>query len=108
MGRAHAFRTQLQRRRRRSAVLATGAAVAVALAFEFSVASFGGMSVAEAAANQAKSLAELLDQRSPGARTAGGVTKTKPPRRGLADREAAPKPAGPKSLSRGCAPPPPQ
>ena len=105
MGRAHAFRARLQRRRRRSALLATGAAVAVALAFEFSVASFGGVSMAEAATNQAKSLAELLDQRSPGTRTAGVLTKTKLGRSVLADRLAAPKPVVPKNLAEVLAPP---
>jgi hypothetical protein len=77
----------------------------VALTFEFSVASFGGMSMAEAASNQAKSLAELLDQRSPGARTAGVLTKTKVARALLADREAAPKPVVPKNLAEVLAPP---
>src|SRR5438128_2249206 len=94
MGRAHALRARLQRRRRRSALLATGAAVAVALAFEFSVASFGGMS-----------LAELLDQRSPGTRTAGVLTKTKLDRSVLADRLAVSKPAVPKNLAEVLAPP---
>jgi hypothetical protein len=103
--RSRAFRARQQKRRRRSVLLAAGAALAVAVGFEFSVASFGGMSVAEAAANQAKSLMSLIDQRSPGERTAGELIKTK--RKALADRElAAPKPVVPKNLAEVLAPAP--
>jgi hypothetical protein len=77
--------------------------VAAALGLEFSVASFGGMSVAEAASNQAKSLMALLDERSPGARTAGELTKAKN-KRLLPEREAVPK-AVPKNLTEILAPP---
>ena len=73
--------------------------------FEFSVASFGGMSMAEAASTQAKSLAELLDQRSPGTRTAGVLTKTKLDRSVLADRQTVSKPVVPKNLAEVLAPP---
>jgi PEP-CTERM motif-containing protein len=84
-------------------LLGAGAVLAGALAFEFSVASFGGMGMAEAAANQAKSVIQLLDERSPGARTAAELTKTK--RHALSDRELAPKPALPANLAEVLAPP---
>jgi hypothetical protein len=84
--RSRAFRARLERKRRRTVLLAAGAVAAALFGFEFSVASFGGMSIAEAAANQAKSLMELLDQRSPGERTAGVLAKTKVARE-VAERE---------------------
>src|SRR5438093_13127242 len=84
--RAREVRARRERKRRRSVLLATGAAAAALIGFEFSVTSFGGMNIAEAATNQAKSLLALLDQRSPGERTAGELTKTNSTR-ALADRE---------------------
>jgi hypothetical protein len=106
--RSRAFRARLERRRRRWVLLATGAAIVLALGFEFAVASFGGISVAEAAVSQAKSLVDLLDQRSPGARTAGELTKTKGKRIALGDREWAPTAAVPKNLAAVLAPPTPE
>jgi hypothetical protein len=102
--RSRTFRARQQKRRRRSVLLAASAALAVTLGFEFSVASFGGMSMAEAAVNQAKSLVDLIDQRSPGERTAGQLTKIK--NKALADRELAPKPVVPKNLAEVLAPAP--
>ena len=61
------------------------------------------MSIAEAATNQATSLMAMLDQRSPGERTAGELTKTKR-ERVLADRQAR---AVPKNLAEVLAPPAP-
>jgi hypothetical protein len=55
----------------------------------FSLASFGGADLAEAAVSRAKSLMDLLDQRSPGARTEAELTKTKRVKEALAEREAA-------------------
>src|SRR5207245_11086782 len=75
--RSRAFRERMQRRRRRSLVAGTALSVAVAGGMVFSLASFGGADLAEAAVNRAKSLMDLLDQRSPGARTEAELTKTK-------------------------------
>jgi len=77
----------MQRRRRRSLVAGTALSVAVAGGMMFSLASFGGADLAEAAVSRAKSLVDLLDQRSPGARTEAELTKTKHAKEALADRE---------------------
>ena len=98
--RSREFRARRERKRRRSVLLATGAAAAALIGFEFSVASFGGMSIAEAATNQTKSLLDLLDERSPGERTAGELTKTKS---ALADEERPT--IVPKNLAEVLAPP---
>jgi hypothetical protein len=68
----------------------------------FSLASFGGADLAEAAVSRAKSLIDLLDQRSPGARTEAELTKTKHAKEALADRERA---VVPKNLAEVLAPP---
>ena len=68
----------------------------------FSLASLGGADLAQAAVNRAKSLVDLLDQRSPGARTEAELTKTKHLREALADRESA---VVPKNLAEVLAPP---
>src|SRR5438067_3758959 len=77
----------MQRRRRRSLVAGTALSLAVAGGMMFSLASFGGADLAEAAVSRAKSLVDLLDQRSPGARTEAELTKTKHAKEALADRE---------------------
>jgi hypothetical protein len=68
----------------------------------FSLASLGGADLAQAAVSSAKSLLDMLDQRSPGARTEGELTKTKHAKEALADRETA---VIPKNLAEVLAPP---
>jgi hypothetical protein len=92
----------MQRRRRRSLVAGTALSVAVAGGMMFSLASFGGADLAEAAVSRAKSLVDLLDQRSPGARTEAELTKTKHAKEALADREPR---IIPKNLAEVLAPP---
>src|SRR3954452_7084789 len=92
----------MQRRRRRSLVAGTALSVAVAGGMMFSLASFGGADLAEAAVSRAKSLVDLLDQRSPGARTEAELTKTKHAKEALADREPR---IIPKNLAEVVAPP---
>lgn len=70
-------RAAMRSRRRRAVAITAGIAVALAGVGTFSLAGLTGRDLAHAAVNQAKSLAELLDQRSPGARTQGNLTKTK-------------------------------
>ena len=67
-----------------------------------SLASLGGADLAQAAVSRAKSLVDLLDQRSPGARTEAELTKTKQAKEALADRETA---VVPKNLAEVLAPP---
>jgi hypothetical protein len=75
--------------------------IAVALGMTFSLASFTGTDLADAAVSRAKSLMGLMDQRSPGARTEGELTKTKHAGEALADRE----PVLPKNLAEVLSPP---
>lgn len=91
----------MQRRRRRSIVAATGVSLAVALGMAFSLANFAGADFAGAAVTGAKSLIDLMDQRSPGARTEGELTKTKQAKEAQADRL----PIVPKNLADVLAPP---
>jgi hypothetical protein len=74
----------------------------VAVGMVSSLASFGGADLAEAAVSGAKSLVDLLDQRSPGARTEAELTKTKHAKEALADREPR---VVPKNLAEVLAPP---
>ena len=67
----------MRRRRRRSALLGGLVAVALAGAGIWSIAALSGNDMVEAAVTQAKSLADLIGQRSPGARTEAMLTKTK-------------------------------
>jgi hypothetical protein len=92
----------MQRRRRRSLVAGTALSVAVAAGMVFSLASFGGADLAQAAVSRAESLVDLLDQRSPGARTEGELTKTKHAKEALADGETA---VVPTNLAEVLAPP---
>ena len=61
----------------------------VALGMAFSLASFAGTDLADAAVSHAKSLMDLMDQRSPGARTEAELTKTRHDKEALTDREPA-------------------
>lgn len=74
--RSRAVRASIRRRRRR---LVAGACAVVLLGSGamLSMAGVTGSDAVAAAVSQAKSLAELLDQRSPGDRGAGALTKTK-------------------------------
>jgi len=67
-----------------------------------SLISLGGASLAQAAVGSAKSLVDMLDQRSPGARTEAALTKTKHAKAALADREPR---IVPKNLAEVLAPP---
>jgi PEP-CTERM motif-containing protein len=99
--RSRAHRERIQRRRRRSIVAATGVSVAAALGMAFSLTSFAGADFANAAVTGAKSLIELMDQRSPGARTEAELTKTKQAREAQAEERAI----VPKNLAEVLAPP---
>ena len=74
--RSRAARASIRRRRRR---LVAGACAVVLLSSGAMLSMVGvtGSDAVAAAVSQAKSLAELLDQRSPGNRGAGALTKTK-------------------------------
>jgi hypothetical protein len=65
------------RTRQRRITVAVGLAVALAGAGTLSVTGVTGSDLAQAAASQAKSLADLLNARSPGERTEAQLTKTK-------------------------------
>jgi hypothetical protein len=70
-------------RRRRRLVLAGCACLAAAIPLSLSFVGVTGNDVVHAAVSQAKSLAELLDHRSPGARTEAQLTKTRKVARAL-------------------------
>jgi hypothetical protein len=82
-------------------MLATTLSLSVALGGAFSLASLAGVDLADAAVSRAESLIDLLDQRSPGARTEGQLTKTKHKKEAVVDRET------PKNLADVLAPPAP-
>jgi hypothetical protein len=65
------------RARQRRITVAVGLAVALAGAGTLSVTGVTGSDLAQAAVSQAKSLADLLNARSPGERTEAQLTKTK-------------------------------
>lgn len=65
------------RRRRRRALIAASISIAAGSGMLFAVVGVTGSDVVHAAAAQAKSLADLLDARSPGTRTEAQLTKTK-------------------------------
>ena len=88
-------------RRWRAIAIIFGLAVALGGAGTLTIAGLDGGNVVHAAMSRAKSLADLLDQRSPGARTEGELTKTKHAR-ALAKQRMA---AGPKT-HQPVAPPP--
>ena len=75
----HVRRVMRRRRRRarRSLMLVSSGALAAAVTTAISVASLSGIDVAAAAADKARSIADLFAQRSPGERTAAVLTKTK-------------------------------
>ena len=74
--RSRAARAAIQRRKRRFIVSACAAALIGSGTF-LSLVGVSGSDLAAAAVHQAQSLSQLLDQRSPGERTAGAQTKHK-------------------------------
>jgi hypothetical protein len=75
--RSRRTRAALFARRRQSAAVAALLAVSLAGAGTWSIGALTGADMVQAAVTQAKSLADLLGQRSPGERTAAMLTKTK-------------------------------
>src|SRR5579864_5879650 len=75
--RSREARAAMRRRRWRAIAIIGGFAVALGGAGTLTIAGLNGSNVVHAAMSRAKSLADLLDQRSPGARTEGELTKTK-------------------------------
>lgn len=83
-------RAAIRRRRRRNFALTAILSVALAGAGTFAVGGLTGNDMVRAAVSQTKSLAELLDMRSPGNRTEAQLTKTKHAR-ALARQRMAPR-----------------
>lgn len=85
------------RRRRRTALIAAGISVAAASGSFLALVGMTGDDIVRAAVAQSKSLADLLDARSPGSRTEAQLTKTKHAR-ALSKQRMAPRhaPAPPK------------
>lgn len=81
----------MRKRRRRSLGVALGIPLGAATGFAIWVASANGVDLAQAASRHAQDLLQLLDRRSPGARTAAQLTKTKHAQHArVSDREAGP------------------
>jgi hypothetical protein len=97
--RSRAVRAAFERRRKRSIALAALASLAFGVPIAWSISAPTGDMV-QAAVDQAKSLADLLSERSPGSRTQGELTKTK------RARAAAKLHTAPKSAARAIAPKP--
>lgn len=97
-----AKRRRVAQRKRRHRIAGAAGALAFALSTAVAVAGFTGTDLVGAATARAESLADLLDQRSPGARIGGALTKTK--HRTLAERSAPPA-AAPEDLAQVIAPP---
>lgn len=97
-------RSMVERRRRNRRLLAAAAALVFAAGTATTVASFTGTDLAGAAEARARSLVDLIGQRSPGARTEAQLTKTK--HRAVAERDPAPADAHvPANLAEVIAPP---
>jgi len=94
VSRSRAARAAIQRRKRRFIVTACAAALIGSGTF-LSLVGVSGSDVAAAAVHQAQSLAQLLDQRSPGQRTAGAQTKHKKIQHALARPRVRSKPLTP-------------
>ena len=82
-------RQQIVQRKRRRQLIAGAGALALALSAAVGVAGLTGTDLADAAATRARSIMDLMDQRSPGARTTAELTKTKARHVVLPEREAA-------------------
>ena len=85
-------------------MLGGSAAFALAASTALAVANFTGTDLAGAAVSRAASIADLMDGRSPGARTEAQLTKTKA-HRVLAERVPAPPVTVPHNLAEVIAPP---
>lgn len=72
-------------------VLISAAALILCVAAPLSFERFGGTDLAEAAVQRAKSFLELIQQRSPGARTRGELTKIKRKKKTVLHERALPK-----------------
>jgi hypothetical protein len=75
--RSRRTRAAIAARRRRSAAIAALLAVSLAGAGTWSICALTGADMVQAAVTQARSLADLLGQRSPGERTVALLTKTR-------------------------------
>ena len=87
--RSREARAAMRSRRWRAIAITAAIAMALAGAGTFSIVGLAGSDVVHAAISQAKSLADLLDQRSPGTRTKGELIKTKHARALAKQRMAA-------------------
>jgi len=75
--RSREMRRELRSRRRRTAAAIAGLSLATAIPLSLSFANFSADDVLEAAVSKAQSLADMLDKRSPGERTAAQLTKNR-------------------------------
>jgi hypothetical protein len=75
--RATQARLAMRKRRRRALAAVIGLPLSAVIGFGMWTASASGVDVAQVAARHAADLVDLLNQRSPGARTAAQLTKTK-------------------------------
>ena len=91
--RSRSVRAAMRSRRRRSVALAACLSLGAAGISTLSLVGMTGDDIVHAAVSQAKSLAELLNGRSPGGRTQGELTKTKHARSLAKSRIAARHPA---------------
>jgi hypothetical protein len=105
--RSRAARDAIRRRKRRAA-LAACAVAALGGGIGLSLAGVSPNDAVQAAVTQAKSLTELFDQRSPGERTEGALTKTKRVHRALAKHRKRIAPPEPFELAKILMPPPEQ
>ncbi len=97
-------RRSIVQRKRRQHVLASAGALALALSAAAGVAGLTDTDLGGAAAARALGFMDLMEQRSPGARTAAQLSKTRPIQRVLAAREPE-APWLPASLAQVLAPP---
>lgn len=87
--RARSARAAIRRRRRRNLALVLCLSVALAGAGTYGIGGLEANDMVHAAVSQVQNLAELLDQRSPGARTEAQLTKTKRERALAKQRKAS-------------------
>lgn len=88
--RSRSARAAIRRRRRRNLAIILCLSVALAGAGTYGIGGLEANDMVQAAVSQVQNLAELLDQRSPGARTQAQLTKTKH-ERALAKQRKAPR-----------------
>jgi hypothetical protein len=95
----------MAQRKRRQQLLAGAGALAFAIGTAVTFASFTGTDLADAAATRARNFMDLIDQRSPGARTEGQLTKTKGRHHVLAEHSLPAPVRLPANLAEAIAPP---